>query len=968
MAVDFNPYHVWLGIPPDEQPANYYRLLGIRPFEANGDVIDSAADRQMAHLRTIQTGKHGELTQRLLNEVAAARVCLLDPKKRAAYDQQLRSKLAASLPQAAATPQPADVWDNLLGDPSGKRAAKASAKSGKAATKRDSTNRMVAYSVAAAVVVAAAIGIGIFASGGSSQPTGTLVFDLPAADRSETTIAVDSSPITLPSDGRWDCPPGTHHIVGQRPAYKFSADVTVVAGQDEKISPEWRPKAVLVLDLQPELRSGAELKIDGHLHAVTQHVPLEIAVDPGRHFVQVTRPGSDTIATMVTVAPGGREVVAIKPPPTTATLVFDWPADERKDAELTVDGHSQQISSGSDTNSLELTVPPGKHVVRMSRAGFESFRQSVELSAGANQAIKPTWTPEQKAPAVVETAPPAETKRPAETAPQPVKKIAPPSSAEIERIAKQIDGLYKTSGAGAKNPAKAQELYAVASKDGSSPAERYVLLMRGAEIAAAGGDLNLALSGIDTLDGGYEIDALELKQELLDRFLLVAKPDQVASAIPLAEQLVDQAMAGDRYEIALAVATAASGAADKLQMPARKEIEDRLSRRTREIRIIGPAYAAVKAAHQTLAKNPADPEANLAVGRWRCFYKSDWSTGLRLLAKGSDEKLKSLAVAELKSPTDAERQIALADGWWSLAEKESGVARDSLRRHAGGIYQVALPGLASALKKAEVGVRLKEIAVLGTVHTPASGDTTAGEFHYTVNEHSWKRGQPIVRLMQKNRGFCFLASVSGHFAGYGEAARVCVTKEGFWSLDARSGQDALSATAISIENLTPKIFKSKLTEFQWRNGDPPVKMLHENNGICFLSAIGGWLEGPGERVSVRLADDGYWYLDGKSGQKELGANAIGIEWANPGEYSIETKEHNCSAGDPPVALLKKGEGLAFLSSVSGQFHGYGDEVRVYLGNDETWYLARKSREKSVRATATSIRVLNVAARRATAQP
>ena len=155
MAEEFNPYHVWLGIPPEEQPANHYRLLGIKPFETSGDVIDSAADRQMAHLRTFQSGKHGELTQRLLNEVAAVRICLLDPKKRAAYDQQLRAKLAAAspgvasgaelpaaggsaiqrqpprrttgpvpaspaanIPTAAPLPQqPADPWDNLLGQP-----------------------------------------------------------------------------------------------------------------------------------------------------------------------------------------------------------------------------------------------------------------------------------------------------------------------------------------------------------------------------------------------------------------------------------------------------------------------------------------------------------------------------------------------------------------------------------------------------------------------------------------------------------------------------------------------------------------------------------------------------------------------------------------------------------------------------------------------------------------------------------
>src|SRR5260370_37572556 len=86
MPDDFDPYHVWLGIPPDEQPANRYRLLGIRAFESNPDVIDNAADRQTVHLRTFQGGKHGLLRQRLLNEVASARVGWLNPHASARYN------------------------------------------------------------------------------------------------------------------------------------------------------------------------------------------------------------------------------------------------------------------------------------------------------------------------------------------------------------------------------------------------------------------------------------------------------------------------------------------------------------------------------------------------------------------------------------------------------------------------------------------------------------------------------------------------------------------------------------------------------------------------------------------------------------------------------------------------------------------------------------------------------------------
>jgi hypothetical protein len=95
MSDSFNGYHVWLGIPPGEQPPNHYRLLGIGIFESDLDVIDHAADRQMAHVRTFQSGRHGALSQQILNELSAARLCLLSADKKAAYDDQLRAKLSA---------------------------------------------------------------------------------------------------------------------------------------------------------------------------------------------------------------------------------------------------------------------------------------------------------------------------------------------------------------------------------------------------------------------------------------------------------------------------------------------------------------------------------------------------------------------------------------------------------------------------------------------------------------------------------------------------------------------------------------------------------------------------------------------------------------------------------------------------------------------------------------------------------
>lgn len=100
MAEAFDPYYTWLGIPPEEQPADHYRLLGVRRYESNMDVINNAADQRMAHVRTFQAGKRSAESQKLLNELAAAVVCLASPQKRAAYDEQLRAQEAARQPVA----------------------------------------------------------------------------------------------------------------------------------------------------------------------------------------------------------------------------------------------------------------------------------------------------------------------------------------------------------------------------------------------------------------------------------------------------------------------------------------------------------------------------------------------------------------------------------------------------------------------------------------------------------------------------------------------------------------------------------------------------------------------------------------------------------------------------------------------------------------------------------------------------
>ena len=112
----FDPYHRWLSIPPEDQPPNYYRLLGLDRFESEADVIETAADRQMAYVRSFRTGEHAEEAQKILNEIAAAKLVLLRATEKAAYDKQLRSAVRKNRKLATAVPLPAESEPAVNGE------------------------------------------------------------------------------------------------------------------------------------------------------------------------------------------------------------------------------------------------------------------------------------------------------------------------------------------------------------------------------------------------------------------------------------------------------------------------------------------------------------------------------------------------------------------------------------------------------------------------------------------------------------------------------------------------------------------------------------------------------------------------------------------------------------------------------------------------------------------------------------
>ena len=202
MSEQFDPYHEWLGIPASEQPPNHYRLLGVPAFEDSPTVIENAADQRMAHLRTFQLGKRSAQSQKLLNEVAAAKVCLLNPGKKSPYDELLRQKLEATRPKLESSAVDSGFGAGLAALlETGQSAAAAKPARPK---KKPSANRAPIFAAAAVVAGFLLLGLVMWAtrpSGGSRESA--------QAERPPATVSGAKSDATPGATGSASAKPAT---------------------------------------------------------------------------------------------------------------------------------------------------------------------------------------------------------------------------------------------------------------------------------------------------------------------------------------------------------------------------------------------------------------------------------------------------------------------------------------------------------------------------------------------------------------------------------------------------------------------------------------------------------------------------------------------------------------------------------------------------------------------------------------
>ncbi len=660
MSTPFDPYYKWLGVPPAEQPPNHYRLLGVNLYEADTDVIETAADGRMALLRSFHTGPNSDASQQLLNEVAAAKLCLLKPERRAKYDDELRQRLAEAASGAgrgatdehfvasAQVPvaREGSVEQNLQSSPVANRSP-VDLGWKHAAEEIAEDERLV---------------------GETEKKVGAWKGKVPEAPAAVSPLsAVLAKPVTdLPKLGpkpavsrakAWDLAvaeaSAAQKLPRRRRRLQFSPQFAqLVFGSLVFAGLAYAGLAGFTMWQESEFK-----------HGMTAPRVAQNEVAAAASGTASTTSGGPTVG-----GPGSSE----SHPPALATMQSDRPAEPGRNF-----GDASATVANFDTSAAGRPLP------------------STGLLPG-HDSIAPPYSPSANQGASS-----------AALIRSPV-----PVAATKQKAVKLLDEVLKKdiqSASGIEGQlALAHRLAELANQTTDDPVTRYVAAEKALEIAVNLGDVRLASDLVGGFCTYYEVDAWDLRAKTLRQLAAKARSADTRAVIAgAAFELVERALADNRPDAALDLATLTMNLANAGRDIPLREQARKLAERAETLK---KSRKGIDAAERKLADDPNDAAANLTVGRYQCFVKGDWLTGLPYLVKGSDLDLRSLAQWELTQPLQATEQVKLADAWWDLAELRQGAKDNSeekaLRERAAYWYRLAMPGLegislAKAQKRSE---------------------------------------------------------------------------------------------------------------------------------------------------------------------------------------------------------------------------------------------------------------------------
>lgn len=659
--MSFDPYYQWLGIPPQEQPPNHYRLLGLVLLEANPDVISAAADRQMTHLRAMQSGPHAAQSQKLLNEVAAARVCLLTPTQKTAYDQALLAAYqqvamagplvpARSTPEAAPVDSPASI---IVTD--GPSSASSAVKARRKAEPTAAARVMEVVKIAFGGIAGIAIAVLLLWIGFKKDPL--------------RLFGGKEKPVAKNGDSPATSPPST----SGRNANQGGATVAPTPPASTG-PPATAPNPGNTAGAPPGVFLGPPPGFPGPPPGF-----------PGPNFPPGVFPGGPP------PGPGGG---ASGTPPGTPAANNNPP-------------RPGSIEELRQKRRDQRTNPPNKNT---SPSNPKPTTPNPSNPSTTPDPFNPPSTPSNPTPS--DPPPPAVAAR------QPV-----PADSDLTGPRGTLRDLYKPKfdainerGGSRKFDELAElasELLAVA-EDEPDQAARYATLELASKIAVSSGSVDAVLQVSQSWAAKFEGDAfaqqVDLLQQVANKLVegtgdAAARNDRLQRWLTRVANLAERADSEKRDEEAVRlfqlVAEQAEKSADVALPPGLQAKLQAVQRR-------GEKRIRAQQLLTELASRPDDAALNQELGEYYCFDIDDWMTGLPYLTRGEEVRLKEAASKEIAGASTAEAQELLGDQWWELAQAATPEQRSRYLNRAAHWYRRSRPN-AKGLSRAKLDERLAEL-------------------------------------------------------------------------------------------------------------------------------------------------------------------------------------------------------------------------------------------------------------------
>jgi WD40 repeat protein len=270
----------------------------------------------------------------------------------------------------------------------------------------------------------------------------------------------------------------------------------------------------------------------------------------------------------------------------------------------------------------------------------------------------------------------------------PASKRARPGDDELLAAEKELRVSFDAQFAG-KTEDERLALFQLLWQEGlaaKTSARCFACLDQARAVAAALPAFPLVFASSNALAERFNIDLPGLKIDALELAAKSAKDEDRYLVICGAATILDELIQADDFERAARL--------KNMNITSNKsELNLAWANRLRALDYCQKQYERIRDDRSRLKTDPQDKTANLAMGRYVCFFKEDWPKGLALLGQGSDTALAALAARDLASPEDAKSQVELAESWLKLGLVEQEQIQENIIRHARSWCCKALPHL-----------------------------------------------------------------------------------------------------------------------------------------------------------------------------------------------------------------------------------------------------------------------------------